>query len=88
MGPPAITFYLFKLELSVAKCRKDNAHVGVELLVVEHLSHLLGILPDGLVDSEPLLRTLQLCQCLHLSAEIVLNHFNGIHLTLVQIEHG
>ena len=61
MGPPVITFYLFKLELSVAKCRKDNAHVGVELLVVEHFSHLLGVLPDGLMDSKPQLRTLQFC---------------------------
>ena len=61
LGPPVITFYLFKLELSVAKCRKDNAHVGVELLVVEHLSHLSGILPNSLVDSKPQLRTLQFC---------------------------
>ena len=32
------------------RCSKD-AHIGVELFVVKHLSHLLGILSDRLTDA-------------------------------------
>ena len=47
------------LEMSVAECDHQDAHVIAELFVVEHLAHLRCILSYGLVNAEPLLRALQ-----------------------------
>ena len=50
---------LLRLEVPVVKCCKEDAHIGVELFGVKHLSHLLSILSYCLVDAMSQLATLQ-----------------------------
>ena len=43
-------FAFFLVDEAVLKCDAQELHVGIELLVVEHVAHLLGILSNGLLD--------------------------------------
>ena len=43
-------FSLFLVDEAVLKCDSQQLHVGIELLVVEHVAHLLCILSDSFVN--------------------------------------
>ena len=43
-------FACFLVNEAVLKCDAQELHVSIELLVVEHVAHLLSILSDSLLD--------------------------------------
>ena len=57
LGVLFVTTYAV-LEISIAQCHHQDAHVVIELLIVEHTSHLMCVLSDSATDSESLARTL------------------------------